>query len=267
MKYIKIYFFLILTNSLIVGCSASEKKSSKNNPSLTVATAANVQFAMKEIEHAFETAFNINISIIIGSSGKLTAQIKQGAPYDLLIAANMKYPNSLYQDGYATTSPKIYALGGLVLWTMKTELSLDEELSILANPTVRKIAIANPKSAPYGEQALNAFEYYNLNKTIAPKLVYAESIAQANQYIISKNCEIGITAKSVVQAPRMKEVGQWIDIPSAAYKPITQGVVITKYGAANNQEVAKQFYDFLFSPKASHILKKYGYIIPIDFPH
>ena len=264
MKYKKNYFYLILVSSFILGCNASA--TSNKSSSLTVAAAANVQFAMKEIEHAFETAFNKNISIIIGSSGKLTAQIKQGAPYDLLISANMKYPNSLYQEGYAMTTPKTYALGGLVLWTMKRELPLDEQLSILANPTVRKIAIANPKNAPYGEQALNAFEYYNLSKAITPKLVYAESIAQTNQYIITKNCEIGITAKSVVKAPKMKDVGQWIDIPTVAYKPITQGVVITKYGATNNQEVAKQFYDFLFSPKTARIFKKYGYTIPIDLP-
>lgn len=264
MRYIRIYFFIGFISILSLGCNANEKETSKENHSLAIATAANVQFAMKEIETAFEEEFNMDIIIIIGSSGKLTAQIQQGAPYDLLISANMKYPNNLFQNGYATTPPKIYALGGLVLWTMKTELTLDEQLSILATPAIKKIAIANPKNAPYGEQALNAFEYFELNEAITSKLVYAESIAQTNQYILTKNCEVGITAKSVVNAPKMKNVGQWIEIPSIAYQPIAQGVVITKYGAKNNKDGAKKFYDFLFSPKAAHIFKKYGYTIPID---
>ena len=114
-KNILIYLFFI---SVLFGLGCGEDEaSSANSVVLNVATAANVQFAMKDIEVAFEEKYGVNINIIIGSSGKLTAQIVQGAPYDLLISANLKYPLHLYQEKLATTPPSIYALGSLVVWT------------------------------------------------------------------------------------------------------------------------------------------------------
>lgn len=258
----RIDFFSLLLILLIFGCGGADTKGKKETATLTIAAAANVQFAMKEIEAAYEANYNTDITVIIGSSGKLTAQITQGAPYDLLISANMKYPNNLYENGHATTAPKVYALGALVLWTMKNDLVLDEALTVLKNPTIRKIAIANPKNAPYGEEAINAFNYFGFQELIIPKLVYAESIAQTNQYILTKNCEVGVTAKSVVSSPEMQGKGTWMDIPTNAYRPITQGVIITKYGAKNHSTAANNFYQFLFSREAGQIFEKYGYSIP-----
>ena len=229
---------------------------------LTIAVAANAQFAMQAIEVAFEKQTQKNIEIVIGSSGKLTAQIKQGAPYDVLVAANMKYPNYLYDEGLAKTSPKIYALGELVLWTTKEDLKLVTDLSFLKQETIQKIAIANPKNAPYGEQAINALNFYNLAIELTPKLVFAESIAQTNQYITIGSCEVGFTAKSVVLAPKLKDKGTWMPVPKAAYQSIEQGVVITKYGHQKHEVLARQFYDFLFAETAQQIFQNYGYTIP-----
>lgn len=256
-------FLFVLLLFCIIGCG-EDKTSPKNKVVLNVATAANVQFAMKEIEAAFEQKFGLNINIILGSSGKLTAQIKQGAPYDLLISANFKYPQHLYQENFAPNPPKLYALGSLVLWTMKKGLELEPSLEFLKKKEVNKIAIANPKNAPYGEQAIKAMEYFGLKKAVATKLVYAESIAQTNLYITTKNCEVGFTAKSVILAPNMVKKGQWIDIPKAAYDPIEQGIVITKYGATKNKETAQKFYNFMFSADAQKILKQYGYSLPAN---
>lgn len=253
-----IYTFLLLI--YIAGCSGGPTNSGNDEEqTLKVAVAANVQFAIKEIEVAFEKSANKDIDIIIGSSGKLTAQIQQGAPYDLLLAANMKYPQSLYQSGHAATEPTVYGLGALVLWTLKTDLVLDEKLAILQEPIVQKIAIANPKNAPYGEEAIKVFDYFKIKNQVEPKLVFAESIAQTNQYILTKNCEVGLTAKSVVLSPKMKGKGTWIEVPEVAYQPINQGVVVTKYGTENHPALAQQFYDFLFSKTSKEILEKYGY--------
>lgn len=258
-----IVYYLVFLLFLFSHCSTEKVDStSENKGKLTVAVAANMQFAMKEIETTFEEIENTAIHLIIGSSGKLTAQILQGAPYDLLVAANMKYPNHLYQKGHAPNEPKIYGLGALVLWSLKDGLVLDSTLSILTKPIVQKIAIANPKNAPYGEQAIKAFDYFKIKSAITPKLVYAENIAQTNQYILSKNCEVGLTAKSVVFAPQVAGKGTWIEVPKKAYQAINQGVVVTKYGVEHHPDLAQRFYDFLFSEQAEEIFLKYGYEIP-----
>jgi len=252
-------FGLLFFVFFVFGCGGNQADQSID---LTVAVAANAQFAMQAIAIAFEQQTQKNITIVIGSSGKLTAQIKQGAPYDILVAANMKYPNYLYDEGQAKASPNIYALGELVLWTTKEAVNLATDLSFLKNDTIQKIALANPKNAPYGEQAINALNFYGVAKEITSKLVYAESIAQTNQYITTGNCEVGFTAKSVVLAPKLKDQGHWITVSKTAYQPIEQGVVITKYGNQQHAIVAQQFYDFLFSPTAQDIFEAFGYTIP-----
>ena len=253
------YINFLLIWILFFSCGKTEG----NKPiHLTVAVAANAQFAMQVIEKAFEEKTKKNIEIVIGSSGKLTAQIKQGAPYDVLVAANMKYPNYLYEEGLAKERPKVYALGELVVWTTKHDVPLMDDLAFLNNSNIQKIALANPKNAPYGEQAIKALHFYGLEEILTSKLVFAESIAQTNQYITTGNCEVGFTAKSVVLAPKLKGKGHWITVPKMAYQAIEQGVIITKYGNQQNTELAQQFYDFLFSESAQAIFKAYGYTIP-----
>ena len=249
----------------MVACKDNKEPSAtQRKEKVTIAAAANVQFALKAIEKAFEDRTNIEADIIIGSSGKLTAQIMQGAPYDLFIAANLKYPQTLYESGFATAAPKIYALGSLVLWTMKEGIDLSADLSALTQPIIKNIGIANPKNAPYGAQAIAAIHYFQLQQALKDKLVYGESIAQVNQYVLSQNCEIGITAKSIVMAPQLRATGKWKEIDSSAYTPITQGVVITKFGHKNNQQASKVFYDFLSSQAAQQIFLDYGYTLPVS---
>ncbi len=221
---------------------------------LTIATAANVQFAMQEIVQDFEKESGLLCDIIVGSSGKLTAQINEGAPYHIFISADMKYPEELYRKGKTAGQPVIYAQGKLVLWTMNPQLP--PNLHILETDKVKHIAIANPKTAPYGAVAIEVFENAKLLGTIQNKLVYGESISQVNQFVGSGTADFGLTAKSVVLSPKMVGKGKWGELPDTLYTPIQQGAVVLK---SEKAEQAKQFFDFLFSEKGKSILLKYGY--------
>lgn len=227
---------------------------------ITVAAAANVQYAMNELKAEFTKKTGITVDVVIGSSGQLTAQINEGAPYDIFISADMKYPQSLYASKNAVDTPRVYARGSLVLWTLTKGIKPDSTLAVLLSARVKKIALANPRTAPYGVAAVEAMKKGGIYDKVAGKLVYGESIAPTNHFIFTKTAEIGFTAKSVVLSPKMKNKGEWIELSSGSYKPIEQGCVILKYGFKNHREDAIKFYNFLFSQKAKDILKKYGYI-------
>lgn len=228
-------------------------------PQIKIAVAANVQFAMRELKTEFQKETGIKVETIIGSSGQLTAQITQGAPYDVFISADMKYPNTLFKNKLAIEKPKIYALGSLVIWTLDEKIKLSNIPDKLLDRKVKKIAIANPRTAPYGIAAVQALKHYGIYDKVKDKLVYGESISQTNQFIVSRTAEIGFTAKSVVMSPNMMGKGNWKEVDSSAYKPIKQGCVILKYGNDNHRKESQAFYNFMFSKEAQKILKKYGY--------
>ena len=226
---------------------------------LTIAAAANVQYALKEITQEFQKKYPaVRITKIISSSGKLTAQIVRGAPYDLLLSADMKYPEFLYKKGFAISKPVVYAKGTLVLWSMK-DIPLENEIKSLLNPSIKKIAIPDPKTAPYGREAKKALEKSGIYPKVRYKLVYGESVGQATQYIYKGLVDVGFTAKSVVLSPQMKNKGRWIEIDSSLYSPIKQGIVILKHGEKNLY--AQKFIEFLLSDTGKKILEKYGYKI------
>ncbi len=227
---------------------------------ITVATAANVQYAMEELKKAFKRSTGITVHTVVASSGKLAAQIKSGAPFDLFLSANMKYPKYLRQHRFAVNDPKIYAYGSLVLWTLKP-IELDKGIKSLLNPKIERIAIPNPKNAPYGTQTVIAMKNAGIYKKIKSKLIYAESVSQTNQYIVSKAVDAGLTAKSVVLSPKMSGKGKFININPALYSPIEQGVVILKHGQQKKPKATYAFYEFLFSPQGKEIFKKFGYIV------
>lgn len=228
---------------------------------LTVAVAANVQYAFDALRAEFRKDSECGLKPVYNSSGKFAAQIMNGAPFDVFLSADMEYPEKLYKEGFATAAPKVYAYGALVLWTMK-DLDLANWQSVLAGSAVQKIAVANPKTAPYGRETINALSRLGLEQALTPKLVFGESIAQTNQYIHSKAADAGFTARSVVASPEMKGQGKWIALPRDVYQPIAQGAVILRHGEKTNPECAQQFYDFVFSAKARAIFERYGYLVP-----
>lgn len=228
---------------------------------LTVAVAANVQYTFEELKTAFEQETGITVKTVIGSSGKFTAQIENGAPFDVFISADMEYPQTLEKEGLTYNSTKAYAFGTLVLWSL-TGVNLSDGVAALKAGMVKKIALPNPKTAPYGRQAVNALKYYNIYVDVQPKLVYGETIAQANQFITTKAVDAGFTSKSTVLAPNMLGRGQWVEIDKEAYEPIEQGIVILKHAGNGNLADAQKLFDFMFTEKAKEIFVKYGYLVP-----
>jgi molybdate transport system substrate-binding protein len=251
-------YFLLISSFIFILTSAVSVFAQQY---LTIAVAANVQYAMDELMAEFKKETGIDISAVIGSSGQLTAQIKEGAPYDLFISADMKYPLSLFDNKDAVDSPKVYAEGSLVIWSMNNKIKFDKELRILLSNNISRIAVPNPRTAPYGIAAVETMKHFEIYDRLRDKLIYGESIASTNQFIYLKAAEIGFTAKSVVLSPRMKGKGAWMEIEHEAYKPIEQGCVILKYGFKNHGKGSIKFYNFLFSAKAKKILSNFGYIV------
>ncbi len=245
------FHLLFVVFILFFSCNQEDKSK------LTVATAANMKFAMHELVKEFQEDTGIESEIIVGSSGKLTAQIKEGAPYDLFVSADMKFPNTLFENDLTIDKPQIYAYGSLVIWTLNTQLKADFESFL--KKQVNHIALANSKTAPYGRAAIEVLKNKNLLEPLKSKFVYGESVAQTNQFIISYAAEIGFTAKSIVLSPNMKGKGNWKDVDPNLYSPIKQGVVILKNRDVHLEE-AEKFQQFLFSDKGKEILNKFGYL-------
>jgi molybdate transport system substrate-binding protein len=211
---------------------------------------------MEDIIAIFTQNTGIACEMVVSSSGKLAAHIMAGAPYDVFVSADMVYTDDLFRRGWTVEAPKIYAQGQLVLWS--TNEKLQPTLSILTNSRVNHIALANPKTAPYGQATVEVLKNLQVYDSIVDKLVFGESISQTNQFVLSKTAEIGFTAKSIVFSIQMIGKGNWIDIADSLYQPIYQSVVLIK---KENESIenAKKFYDFLFSKKAREIFEKYGY--------
>lgn len=235
-------------------CCSENKKGEK----VTIAAAASMQYAIGALVQNFEVQTGIRCDLIIGSSGKLTAQILEGAPYDLLLSADMKYPSEIYKSGMALGPPATYGSGQLVLWTTKE--GLQPSIMLLKDSAIDHIAIANPQTAPYGKAAMEVLSHYGLFDSLAHKLVYGESISQANQFITSKAAELGFTSMAVVLSPGLKDQGSWVALDSKSYSKIQQGVVIINRDQANFADI-RVFYDYLFSKEAKILLKNYGYLV------
>lgn len=251
-KYIKVFFAFVAV-LLFASCNNNQQ-----NEKLIIATAANMQFAMDTLIAEFNRTTGMKCQKVVNSSGNLTAQIKEGAPYDIFVSADMKYPMDLYKNGFSNHKPMVYALGNIILWTMYDDI--DVEVQSLNDKRVKHIALPNPKIAPYGKAACEILEYYNIKDSVSDCLVYGESVAQTNQFITSKSAEIGFTAMSVVMSPQMKNKGKWMKINNDIFKPISQGVIIVERENSNTK-ASKKFYEFLFSKKAKDILKDFGYLV------
>lgn len=229
---------------------------------ITVAAAANMKYAVTDIAKAFTQESGINVKIITSASGKLTQQIMSGAPYDAFLSADVEYPSKLVKGGYTTTPAQIYAYGTLILWS-NTGADLSKGVAVVTDPNVKKIAIANPKTAPYGVEAMNAMRFYKVqDDATSKKIISAESISQVGAYITTKAVDVGFMAKSIVLSPEMKNIGEWVEIDPKAYNTIDQAMVGLKNGTPENQIAAKKFLRFMSSAKAQEILKASGYGLP-----
>jgi molybdate transport system substrate-binding protein len=228
---------------------------------ITIAVAANMQYAMEALKAEFQKTDKTQIDVVLGASGKLTQQVMEGAPFDIFVSADTSFPQRLYDSNFTAEAPKVYAQGLLVLWSARPGIQPKADLKLLLNSDIKNIAIANPKTAPYGAAAEFILKKYNLYDKISSKLVTGESITQTSQFIATQAADIGFTAKSIVLSNEMKGKGTWVELDQKDYPPIKQAAVLLKYGEQNHAEEAKKFYDFLYSKQAKAIYKEFGYII------
>jgi molybdate transport system substrate-binding protein len=232
-----------------------------NASSINLALAANVSYAIDDLVSAFHKLHpNTTVNVTLGSSGKLTAQIKYGAPYDVFLSANMAYPIAVYKENLTLTKPRVYAKGTLILLSNKPR-DFSQGVNIIQSSKIKSIAMANPRTAPYGMATKEFLTNIKLYNKVKSKFVFGESVSQTVAYT-ARATDIGFIAKSALFSKQMKKFTKgknWIDLDATLYTPIKQGIVLLKH-ASTNQD-AKAFYDFILSAEAKKIFKKYGYIV------
>jgi len=229
-----------------------------------VAAASDLVFVLDSLKAAFAREHPaVTVTATTGASGSLFAQIRNGAPFDLFLAADRAYPTKLAESGHADPSSLFtYAEGHLVLWTTRTNGSLKEGLSVLLDPDIRHIAIANPETAPYGRAARSALVQAGLWDRVQPRLVIAENIAQASQFVTSGNAEFGLISASLLERPEMRGRGLRLAVPPGLHPPILQGAILTRFGATN--PAAAEFLQFLRSPTVRELLSRSGLTAPTE---
>jgi molybdate transport system substrate-binding protein len=211
------------------------------------------------ITGSFDRSTGLKVNVSFGSSGNFLAQIKNGAPFDVFLSADIDYPRELERAGLAepgTLSP--YATGSLVLWT-RTGLGVDVQrgMDVLLSENVRHIAIANPEHAPYGRAAVAALRGAGIYDKVRAKLVLGENVSQAAQFVQSGNAEAGLIPLSLARAPAASGVGQFVAVPASLYPPIEQAAVVVR--ASQNKTAARAFLAFLDQPATRTLLATAGF--------
>jgi len=228
---------------------------------IKVAVAANVSYAIEALIEDFNKEVpNVKVEVNIGSSGKLTAQIMQNAPYDIFMSADMGYCQTLYSKGLALNKPKVYANGSLALFSKRSDLNISKGLGVILEDSIKRVAVANPKTAPYGKATQEALMSAKLYNKVKAKFIYGQSIGQTLTYTLTA-ADIGFVAKSTLLSNKLKQYKKgknWIDVPTNLYTPTKQGMVLIK--RAKDNADAKAFYNYLLSERAKEIFKKFGYI-------
>jgi molybdate transport system substrate-binding protein len=225
---------------------------------INVAAASDLNFAMKELVQQFERETGNKVRLTLGSSGNFYAQIVNGAPFDVFLSADVDYPKQLEAAGLAVSgSTFVYGTGSIALWVPKqSPLKLDSlGMRGLLEPSVKKIAIANPQHAPYGRAAVAAMQNAKIYDQLKSKLVLGENISQAAQFVQSGAADVGIIAVSIAQSEPMLRTGFFWLIPRDTYPPLNQGAVLLKRAGP----AAKAFHDWLRKPEAKSILSTYGF--------
>ena len=229
---------------------------------ITVAAAADLQFAMDEIIASFKASHSADeIGVTYGSSGSLSTRIEHGAPFDIFFSADVGFAKALKDEGLATTEPKLYAVGRIVLWSVVRDAS-KMSLRDLDDPRIRGIALANPKHAPYGRRAEEALRALGLWDRLQDKIVFGENIAHTAKYVESGAVEIGIIALSLVVNRELASKGGYALIPDNLHSPLEQAYVITKQGG--KKSLAKAFAAYMENLDARRIMIKYGFVLPSD---
>lgn len=230
---------------------------------LTVAAAADLSLALQPIAVNFQHDTGNSVRLSFGSSGDFFNQIQNGAPYDMFLSADLGYPEKLIKLGFADSgSLRTYAVGRLVLWVPRgSHLDIDQEgMKALLDPSVHKIAIANPQHAPYGRAAVAALQHFGLYDKLANRLVLGENVGQAAQFAESGNAQVGIIALAHALAPSVRPLGRYTLVPTNSYPPLRQGVVIIS--PSKNKKLAGEFLKYLAGPESQAIFRQFGFEAP-----
>lgn len=227
--------------------------------SFTIAAASDLRFALDELIEIYRQDYPAHdVTVIYGSSGRMTTQIVNGAPYDIFFSADISFPRLLQEQGLTATEPAVYALGRIVLWSSRMDAST-MTLNDLVGSNVRRIAIAQPAHAPYGQRAQEALQALGLWEQVQPKLVFGENISHAAQMTESGAADVGIIALSLALFPAMQAHGYYL-IDEALHEPLTQGFVVTRRG--ENKPAVFAFAQFMGSAQAHAVMEKYGFVMP-----
>jgi molybdate transport system substrate-binding protein len=229
---------------------------------ITVAAAADLQFALPDVAARFQKETGKNVKLIFGSSGNFFAQIQNGAPFDLFCSADLDYPKRLEAAGLAEPGTLYrYATGKIVLWVSNdSNLDLTRGLRVLLDPGIKKIAIANPEHAPYGRAAVAALRHDHIYDQVSGKFVLGENISQSATFVVSGSADIGMVALSLAMAPSMKTKGRYFEIPADDYPPIEQAAVVIK--SSQHKDIARQYLEFLKTLAIEELLRGYGFSVP-----
>ncbi len=249
---------LLIALILIFGPSLSVKA----GDNILIAAASNLRFAMHDICRDFqEEGPSVQTKVSYGSSGNFYSQIKHGAPFDIFFSADARYPELLEKDGLtAKGTQKIYAMGKIVLWLPKDSIiSPDDGLQVVTSSKVRKLAIANPRHAPYGRAAEESLRHYGLWEKVKGKLIYGENISQTAQFVSTGAADAGIIALSLAISPRMLNDGKYWSIPDGSHGDIEQVYVVLRNGKGGKS--IRKFLDFLHGEKGTKVLSRYGFVI------
>jgi molybdate transport system substrate-binding protein len=246
---------LILSLALLVPTVRAEE--------ITVAAAADLNYAMKDLATRFQQKTGNQVTLSFGSSGSFFSQIQSGAPFDLFFSADMDYPKKLAAAGLVENSSlRVYAIGHLVLW-VPTSSALDPQklkMDLLLQPSVQRIAIANPQHAPYGRAAMSAREHFGLKDKVAGKVVLGENISQTAQFVQSGNAQAGLIALSLAMSPAMKDTGKYWELPADSYPEMQQAVAILS--SSKHKQAAQAFIDYISSSEGAAVLEQYGFRVP-----
>ena len=243
-------------------CVLSVATSARAAESVSIAAAADLSYCLDDINAAFKKAHpGADLKVSSGSSGNFTTQIKNGAPFEVFLSADVSFPRELIKAGFADESTlMIYAVGRIVLWTSTPDkIDVTKGFDLLRDPNgpVKKLAVANPDHAPYGRAAKEALVHEKLWDAVQPRVVLGENIAQTAQFVETGNADAGFVALSLVLSPKLSKIGKWWEVPADTYGKLEQGVVLTRAGA--NNALARAYVDFLKTDEARVIFDKYGF--------
>ena len=232
---------------------------------IIVAAAADMSSALPQLVEAYTKKTGQTVKLSFGASGNLTNQIRNGAPFDVFFSADEEYPQQLITEGLASKSTLYrYAVGRLVLW-VPSDSPLDlSKLGIkaLLDPSVKKISIANPATAPYGRAAAATLRHFGIYDQVSSRLVVGENISQAAQFVESGNAQAGLIALSHALAPAMKDKGRYWTVPLDAYPTLNQAAVVLS--KSKQPDAARRFLDFLRTPEAASLLTSYGFSLSAE---